>query len=384
MSAEKTPLACDVEAIDAIAARCAIDEDTRRALRAAVERFETTTLLARTVASLRDEDPTEAMAAIDDAAIESALGVEGALLFWLAVAVALVPDGEARHRALGVDAMITRDTFRDIALWTDHFRARFGLLGLTKELVDWTLDYQRGRVFRVGMLQWELRRFDAPVIAVKPRANDEWMLVADERATFVHDGRFRDKYAARRSIDRDPSRVEGHLVDASTGTVTAEQVSLARSSLHAVIDERSTLLDMHIPSDARLALTAFQEATRDAYAFFARHFDGVVPEGLFGEAWLLDPQIAELLPSHAGLAAIQSVCLLYPGAIPEAKTIRRIFGPRATRERVVAAKDTRPLNTLQRAVVSVLEDPAKHLCARGGLMPLDRIRALAQATGFSL
>jgi hypothetical protein len=384
MNANRPPLALDAPSLDAVAERCLIDEQTRRALSDALGRFSpgTHATLASLAESLRDEEPASALARFDEGALSSALGRESTMLFWLALALALVPDGEARHRAIGVDPRITHDTFRDLALWTDHHRVRFGHLGITREIFEWTLYYQRARVFRVGMLQWELRCFDGPVIAVKPRSDDSWILVADDRATFIHGGRFRDKRAPLRAVARDPLRVEGLLVDPTTGALTDEHVSLSRAAMHAVIDDHTPMLDMHIPADAALSLDAFQRATQEAFAFFAHHFKGASPQGLFGEAWLLDPQVAAMLPSHAGLAAIQSVCLLYPGSIPEEKTLRRIFGPFATRTSVLRSPSERPLNTLQRAVVSLLEDPSKHLCARGGLMPNDRIEALARATGF--
>src|SRR5262249_28846968 len=142
---------------------------------------------------------------------------------------------------------------------------------------------------------------------------------------------------------------------------------LDRSRWREVLHPGTALLEMHIPEDARLDLGSFVESARSAERLFARVMPDRVPRGLFGDAWLLDPQIAELYPNHVGLLALQAACSLFPGRVPEDKTIRRIFGPEATRESVVAMPRDR-MSSLQRAIHGHLADPSRHLLATGGVL----------------
>jgi hypothetical protein len=126
------------------------------------------------------------------------------------------------------------------------------------------------------------------------------------------------------------------------------------------------LLEIHIPADTRLSVHDFFASAREAFVLFRRLKPGFDPKGIFGEAWLLDPQVLTFLPGHEELAKLQDVAILFPGSIPEQKTIRRLFGPRATRESVVALPREK-LSGLQRSVADFLSNPAHTLRARGGL-----------------
>jgi hypothetical protein len=219
------------------------------------------------------------------------------MLFNLLVALLQLPQALERHRQLGIEPVMSRRTFSDLAVWCLHHRKRAGQLGLTVEILDWSQHHLRGELLRVGALQFEPAPFRGPPGLVPP------------------------------------------------GTA---------------------LLEIHIPADTRLSLDAFFASGREAIALFERLKPGLELRGFFGEAWLLDPQVLGLLPEHQELARLQKVATLFPGRIPEAKTIRRLFGPDATRADVVKRPRER-LSALQRSVAQFLADPENALKAHGGL-----------------
>ena len=113
------------------------------------------------------------------------------------------------------------------------------------------------------------------------------------------------------------------------------------------------MLEMWIPGNSLITLTEIAESLRDAYATFARLAPETTPRGVYGESWRLDPQVLTVLPSDLGIHALQQICSLYPSALSEAKTLRRLFGPSADRAHL---PDESTLDPMRRAIVQLLRE----------------------------
>jgi len=81
----------------------------------------------------------------------------------------------------------------------------------------------------------------------------------------------------------------------------------------------------------------------------------------------LDPWVLGAMPDDLGVRALQDVCSLYPSALSEAKTIRRLFGPDVDRARV-ATLDQAKMDPMQRGIAKLLADPSVTLRARCGFV----------------
>lgn len=295
--------------------------------------------LEKLATDLSSRSPTDAIAAVRSAELETRYGVPDARRAYLFLALSQLEATEARHRAQHIDASITRLTLSDIGIWVRHFQVQLGMVALTIEILDWAQRYLRGDLLRLGALQFDLRPFRGP-IAVYRRASGE--------LTVVWQDGFRD----------------GDVIDPRTGARTKKPFT-PRPNDERVLDPNSLVLDMHIPAGTRLGLPEFAHAIRDARAFFAARSPDAQPVAACGEAWLLDPQMQTLLPKNAGLHSIQRDCLLYPSKLTEEKTLRRLFGPDVSRE-MLPHLPREMMTSLHRAVVDLLADPNAHLSARGG------------------
>ncbi|MGH7440917.1 MAG: hypothetical protein ACRENE_35015, partial [Polyangiaceae bacterium] len=268
-----------------------------------------------------------------------------------------------------------------LALWCGHFQVRYGLAGITLEILDWSQSYLQGNLVRLGSVEWELRESYAAAWSLLRGAERRWVIAPGTWLSYG--GRHRcaggEPGARRAGGSIDDERVVAHPIDTSRGAVDLDTViTLDRAEWTCELSPASTLLEMHIPEDARLELAAFVQSARRAERLFAR-FDARKPEGAFGDAWLLDPQIRALLPRSAGIAVLQAAVALVPGAIPEEKTLRRLFGPTATRASVLASSRV-SMTSLQRAVAAFLEDRGNMLSAACGVLPGDALDALERAT----
>ncbi|MFO0709700.1 MAG: acyltransferase domain-containing protein [Sandaracinus sp.] len=301
--------------------------------------------------ALLEEPPSEAIARVKARDLPATLGLTAARETLLVLALSQLRAARARHGAQGVADDISRATLSDIALWVLHFELQTGAPGITVEILDWAQRYLRGDLFRIGVLQFDLRPFGGPIRAYRHR---------------------RDRTLRLTLLD-------GREIDPRTGDPFAD--TSTRPALESddawmlVADPSSPILDMHIPAGTKLDERQVAHAIRDGLAFFAARRPEITPVGAAGEAWLLDPQMQFLLPKNAGLHAIQADCCLYPSSLPEAKTLRRLFGPDITREHLPMLPRDR-MTSLLRAVVDHLAVPENTLRARGGLLLREELDAI--------
>lgn len=75
--------------------------------------------------------------------------------------------------------------------------------------------------------------------------------------------------------------------------------------LTGLVPAGAAVLDVHIPEDGRLSLQACDESFATARAFFARHFPADGARWFVCSSWLLDPQLAEILPEDSNIVSFQ-------------------------------------------------------------------------------
>jgi hypothetical protein len=329
-----------------IAKRLGIDAATCEALEAFGRRLGEEPGLKQTAEALSlalaELPADEAVKQVEAAKLDARLGVEAARTFYLWLLVGQVPAAEKRRAAEGLDAAMTQATLVDLAVWARHFNKQVGTHGVTLEIVGWAQRYLRGGLLRVGAMQFEVIPFEGAVRAFRHRQSGVL-------SSMTPDGR---------------------ALNPATGEPGAP-ISHPPAEWEPILAPGMPVLDMHIPANTFVALGAMIRTVRQAFTVFAAK----KPVAAAGEAWLLDPQIKAMLPRNAGLLAIQGAISLYPSTLPEAATIRRLFGPEVSRSDLPRLP-IESLNTLQRAVIEHLANPAASLRARGGFIHLPELERL--------
>lgn len=326
------------------ASRIALDAETTDALRALIAKIHEDPALKKTQRELSGllgtAPPSVAIAEIRAAALERRLGVANGRAFHLLLALLQIPAVEARHEARGIGRDITLATLSDLTLWARKLHQQTGQPGITVELLAWAQRYLRGELLQVGPLQFDLRPFPGPLRVFRHRKTRR--VVAESL-----DGRALDL-------------VKGIVTDDPTGTHDPAAWELA-------LEPGSPVLEMWIPANTLVTLETVAASTKHAYALFARLAPETVPLAVCGESWRLDPQVAEFLPPELGIAAFQKACSLYPSALPEAKTIRRLFGPDVERSQL-ASLPREKMDPMQQCVADFLAMPGTSLRARCGFV----------------
>jgi hypothetical protein len=302
-------------------------------------------------------------------------------LFYLLIALLELPAAARLHQARGIPLSISKATWADVAVWCHHLRKRDGQPGLSPDAFVWMQRALRGRLLRVGSLQFELGTFTGPLHAYRHRQTGELALIAVPGSVFHEDGRLLAPRPGPGTWTASgfilPTMARGHRIDGESGTAQPAMLSLPCEYWGPVLSPGDPMLMMHIPANARLVLAEFLRSAAEAFALFGKLEPKVWPKGVFGEGWLLDPQVLAFLPRPAAAERARSVGSLYPGRTLESSTIQRLFGSAATRASVLASPRA-GLNSIQAAVVKFLEPPENSLCARGRFLLKDHLDLLLE------
>jgi hypothetical protein len=300
-------------------------------------------------------------------------------LFYLLIALLEIPGAARVHEARGIPASVSKATWADLAVWCHHLYKRDGHPGLSFDAFVWMQNALRGRLLRVGSLQFELGTFTGPLTAYRHRQTGEIELIAVPGSVFQWDGRALapepgpDTWTARGFIL--PTLACGHRIDGASGVVQSAMLSLPRECWEPVLSPCDPMMVMHIPANARISITEFTRSVAEAFVLLGKLEPDVRPMGVYGEGWLLDPQVSAFLPRPSALEKLRSVGFLYPARISESSTIRRLFGSATTRASVLASSP-QGLNSVQSAVLQFLAVPENSLCARGQVVLNDQLRCL--------
>jgi hypothetical protein len=136
------------------------------------------------------------------------------------------------------------------------------------------------------------------------------------------------------------------------------------------------ILEMHLPAESFVTFRSVTRSIRRAYDHFARLRPEMKPVGAFAEGWLHDPQLTEII-GNPELQKLQAKCKRYPASIPEAKTIRRIFGPDVTRASL-RELSREGMNPFQQKLADFLAEPTRRLEARGLVILTEELEVIPE------
>jgi len=252
-------------------------------------------------------------------ALEKSLGRDSGV-FYVLVALDLVPRLRAAHVALGIPARITRDTCRQIWSFTDNFRrAQNGRIGMFQRQLSWMRNYAHAPLFRIGRLEFWLRPFRGDISVYRNRFTHDTVAMAGDRQKFTPNG-FQDRSAQDAPLKHgewisrmvaDGKTVTGHPVS-PYGRGVNREMTLPLDAWQAVLRSGDTILDLHIPAGGNLSLEACADSFRSAPVFFKRYFPGPEPKAITCYSWIFSPLLEEFLPPDANLVRLLRELYLTP------------------------------------------------------------------------
>lgn len=223
---------------------------------------------------------------------------------WIHVYCSVVPLTRAWHRAEGVSDEISWATLADLGRHVRLHRLTYGSTGIDEPW--WMMLHLRGELFECGRLQY-----------------DRHVLGAGYEVDWYDD--------------------------------------VAASALGVGFRAGDPVLGVHIPESGPLAPELCEASIAQARAFFASHF--VEPDRAVAvcTSWLLDEQLADVLPGDANIVAFQRRFQLLPGWVDgDGDVLSFVF-----HRRDAGVDDLEPTTSLERAVVQHLRS-GRHWRLRTG------------------
>ena len=245
-------------------------------------------------------------------------GAEGLMdgMFPLLILLSGYRDAQSVYARLSLPPDVVRQALGGVPSCLAAHRERTGRRGLGLMYLNWLLLAFRGRLYRLGVLNFEIAWLGHDVHVLRHRRDGGVAILAGAGAAFDATGLMvgpsaptsGDGWTAR-FLD-DGVAVAGHSFDASGRARPAPRV-FGWADWDHVLGQGDPVLGVHIPRQGRLTVESCRESMSEAERFFRQYF----PDHRFGgftcSSWMLDPRLAELLPSESNILRFQGLFHLY-------------------------------------------------------------------------
>lgn len=262
--------------------------------------------------------------------------IEGAPALNLLIALSAVPGAQSLYEQRRIPSPILRDTLSDFAVWLRYYRERLGYAGINVGTLSWLRFHLRGRLFRLGRLQFMQGAFTRDLTVYRSTSTAELRALAADGLTVDGEGLLlfgpeeagagEEAWTTRRSVDEEA--VYGNPVDPN-GRIAREELRLPFEEWTPVLQERTPVLEMHIPEGGAMSPEACASSVLRAVEFFRDHFPERAFAGFTCESWFLGRELLDLLSAGSNMRAFADGLSLYPCLGSDADVVARLFGPSA-------------------------------------------------------
>jgi len=236
-------------------------------------------------------------------------------VFYLLVAMSMVPQVASQHQRRGIPAEVTRDTLKEIAAFSANYRGMTdGWLGIPIRQLYWLRHYTAERLYRIGRFEYMLAPFK-PYVEVYRRRTDRYTLaLATDGLKFNTVGyapKAGEAVAWVASLQRTEDSVTGCPIS-PRGYAIQQPVTLSLAEWELVVKPGDQVLDMHIPAGGSMQPEACADSFRRVVPFFRRYFPEEKFAAISCRSWIFGTQLQEIRLSSDNLARLQREVYLYP------------------------------------------------------------------------
>jgi hypothetical protein len=292
-------------------------------------------------------------------------------LFAVLVVASLLPWTIRFYRSKGIQESILADTMSDLLIWMNRYHAEHGVWGLDN--LTWLLHHLGGRLFRLGRLQFVHKMSDHDIIVMRRRESGRTLLFSEGGVQYRSDGlvngtngNYEEERCWTSGFHQDDGGFNGYPM-IPTGLASQRLIRLSAADWQVAFRRGDPVLDMHIPEGEPLLPEACEESMRRAITFFCSYFPEKPIKAFVCVSWLLDSQLADIVPATSNITAFQRKLHLFPVLSDERETYIRVFGT-DTLDPATARSDT----GLRRAIIAFAAR-GQRLRGGGGLRLIDPV-----------
>lgn len=226
---------------------------------------------------------------------------------------------------------IMTDTLDDLLRWIGAFHKKNGRFGFNE--YPWLYRHFTGRLFRLGRLQFEPAPFADNVTVYKNNTTGEILVYSKPGITYRKDGQINGTGGIFDETDfwtsvfiEKGGKIRGNAIT-SKGCCSSEITEIAEDRWRMFLDESAMVLNVHIPEGSKLEREQCLQSYAAALAFFREYFSDMNFKAFTCFSWLLDAQLASILPGSSNIVGFQKDYVLFPVYFSgEAQIYERVFG----------------------------------------------------------
>jgi len=241
-------------------------------------------------------------------------------IFYLLIALAMVPRIRSFHQGLGIPEEVTRGCclkVRDEC--EDYRRGRDSRLGIFPGELSWLANYINGApFFRLGRFEYWRKPFphhykvyrfreDGRIIAL---AGPAWKINSSGWIDGIGAGT-EDASLWQTTLKQIGSSVHGFPINPQ-GFVEKDPVILPEGDWECVLEKGVPILEMHIPAGERITLEICAESFREAKKFYQRYYPAPAVRAIISSSWMFSPILKQLLPADTNLVRFMRELYLCP------------------------------------------------------------------------
>ena len=250
--------------------------------------------------------------------LEGALG-ERSGVFYLLVAMGVVPRVRAVHKTMGVPDEVTRETCTQVSCFAGNYRRMTGgRLGVTRNTLPWLRHYMAGRLFRLGRMEYMIQPYRGGAEVYRNRETGAVIALAPEGVRYNREGYVEStgspgdsEHGWTATLVRDDEAVVGYPIS-PCGMAVRQEIRLPRPMWECVLKAGDPTLDMHIPAGGGMTPERCGDSMRRAEAFFQRFFPCTPCRAITCSSWIFNTQFEQIRLSSDNLVRYQRELYLYP------------------------------------------------------------------------
>jgi len=218
---------------------------------------------------------------------------------------------------------------------------------------DWVPAWFRrvggGELYRLGRLEFMPEPWDHPFRAYSNAHTGESIVLAETGVACGRDGHLDGATEFETRLSEESGAVLGSPIS-PLGYCVREPVRLPLSEWHLELARGDRVLDLHVPAEGALSLTALHDALTEAEPFFDQHYPDRRFVAYACDSWLFSTQLEAMLAADSNILAWQRQGYLVPTHGAHESFLSFTFGSRSI-DLETAPRDTR----LRRGVIEHLE-----------------------------
>ncbi len=254
-------------------------------------------------------------------------------VFYILVALNVVPETQAVHERLGIPEEITHHSLHRInEIVNRHRSLHGGRFGMSMGSLYWQRHYVEGILYGLGRMEYMIGSFHGGLQAYRHRETGEVIALSADGVRFRDDGYIDanpESEAAKAGwtarFTATDAGVTGCPISPAGRGLRCE-VTLPLDTWQLALKPGDGVLDMHIPAGGGMTPERVQASMAQALEFFPRHFPDRPFVGFGCASWILNPQLAEFYSPDSNMVLWQRELYLFPYPCGDRSGLYFVFG----------------------------------------------------------